>query len=426
MSPISKASEAVRKVGFALAAAAALNLPLSALPPAMMPQADAALSAGVTNAKAILRNALPIKNKPIRQIQYELESISEALRIPGSKSIGPIRKSVNKVETILKKQRKEIEASLADRDAGLAAIAALEASLKEFDGVIEREDKQEVPIAQQKCLASVGDIEQAMVAGFPYEVPSDYDNLPQLKGRAEMEMKVKFKTPRRDATTGGTMKIVVDGYSAPVSAGAFVDLVARKFYDGMEIQRADGFVVQWGDPDGPAEGFVEPESKEIRRVPFELLIRGEKTPTYELTLEDLGRADGRTEPVLPFSAYGTLAMARAEFDNNSASSQVFALLKESELTPTGANLLDGRYAVFGYIVENSDMLVDTKVGDLIENITITSGLENLINSAVTKKAAAAPAPAPAPEPAPEPEAAPAEAAPAEAAPAEAEPAPAAE
>jgi cyclophilin family peptidyl-prolyl cis-trans isomerase len=33
--------------------------------------------------------------------------------------------------------------------------------------------------------------------------------------------------------------------------------VQRKFYDGMEIQRADGFVVQTGDPDGPATGFVD-------------------------------------------------------------------------------------------------------------------------------------------------------------------------
>ena len=47
------------------------------------------------------------------------------------------------------------------------------------------------------------------------------------------------------------MRIVVDGYNAPVTAGNFVDLVQRGFYDGMAIQRADGFVVQTGDPDGP-------------------------------------------------------------------------------------------------------------------------------------------------------------------------------
>ncbi len=46
------------------------------------------------------------------------------------------------------------------------------------------------------------------------------------------------------------MRIVVDGYNAPVTAGNFVDLVARGFYDGMDIQRADGFVVQTGKPAG--------------------------------------------------------------------------------------------------------------------------------------------------------------------------------
>ena len=30
--------------------------------------------------------------------------------------------------------------------------------------------------------------------------------------------------------------------------------------------------------------------------------------------------------------------------------------QESELTPSGANLLDGRYAVFGYVVEGQDLL----------------------------------------------------------------------
>ena len=43
---------------------------------------------------------------------------------------------------------------------------------------------------------------------------------------------------------GGLLTIVADGYNAPVTAGNFVDLAAKKFYDGMEIQRADGFVVQ--------------------------------------------------------------------------------------------------------------------------------------------------------------------------------------
>lgn len=39
------------------------------------------------------------------------------------------------------------------------------------------------------------------------------------------------------------------------SAGDFVDLVRRGFYTGMEIQRADGFVVQTGKPEGDVSGL---------------------------------------------------------------------------------------------------------------------------------------------------------------------------
>lgn len=85
------------------------------------------------------------------------------------------------------------------------------------------------------------------------------------------------------------------------------------------------------------------------RIPLEIKAAKDKEPVYEFSLEDLGRPND--QPILPFNAFGTLAWARSEFENNSASSQVFWLLKESELTPSGANLLDGRYAVFGYVVD---------------------------------------------------------------------------
>ena len=70
---------------------------------------------------------------------------------------------------------------------------------------------------------------------------------------------------------------------------------------------------------------------------------------------------------------------KQEFDNNSASSQIFWFLKESELTPSNANILDGRYTVFGYVTENEDYLADLKVGDVIESIQVVSGLDNLVN-----------------------------------------------
>lgn len=69
-----------------------------------------------------------------------------------------------------------------------------------------------------------------------------------LQGRATIEMNVSLKEVRNKGKFTGNLTIVVDGYNAPVTAGNFVDLVDKKFYDGMEIQRADGFIVQTGDP----------------------------------------------------------------------------------------------------------------------------------------------------------------------------------
>ncbi|KAJ3709350.1 hypothetical protein LUZ61_013055 [Rhynchospora tenuis] len=214
-----------------------------------------------------------------------------------------------------------------------------------------------------------------MVDGFPYEVPEEYSSVPLLKGRATVDMKVKIKD--NPNLQDCVFRIVLDGYNAPVTAGNFLDLVERHFYDGMEIQRADGFVVQMGDPEGPAEGFVDPSTGKTRTIPLEIMVSGDTAPVYGETLEELGRYKAQTK--LPFNAFGTMAMARDEFDNNSASSQVFWLLKESELTPSNANILDGRYAVFGYVVQNEDYLADLKVGDVVESIQVVNGVENLAN-----------------------------------------------
>ena len=128
-----------------------------------------------------------------------------------------------------------------------------------------------------------------------------------------------------------------------------MDLVSKGFYDKMKIQRSDGFVVQTGDPDGKAVGYTGGKpSKSIgagpngeRLIPTEIFVRGDDGPFYESTIEDEGRGGEAT--ILPFSSYGAMGWARDEYDVNSGSSQFFWLLFDSDLTPAGKNVLDGRY-----------------------------------------------------------------------------------
>lgn len=378
-SPVASVQEFLRSAALGLAAAAAVNTCTAVLPDLVAPPAQAGLLAQepVKNGRALLRYALPIDNKPIREIQKSLEQITADLRIPGSKKLGPVGSNVRKAASTLNKQKTKIVADFApaSKADGTAAVEALDAALKDFSATVEAGDINSVVEKQNIALEQVARIEAAMVKGFPFTVPAEYANLPQLKGRATAEMKVSLKSIREDGVRGGIMRIVVDGYNAPVTAGNWVDLVDKHFYDGLTVQRADGFIVQTGDPDGPATGYVDKTTGKNRTIPFELMVQKDKVPVYEETLEDNGRFN--EQPVLPFNAYGTVAMARSEFEANDASSQFFFLLKESELTPTGSNLLDGRFAVFGYVVENPDLLGELQVGDKIEYIKLLDGLENL-------------------------------------------------
>lgn len=99
-----------------------------------------------------------------------------------------------------------------------------------------------------------------------FQVPAEYANLPQLKGRATLEMNYTLKESRDSPTpVTRSMLMVLDGFNAPVSAGCFMDLVQKDWYDGMEIQRADGFVVQTGKPKKGGEGYTDPNSGQERK-----------------------------------------------------------------------------------------------------------------------------------------------------------------
>uniref|UniRef100_A0A2N9ECX7 peptidylprolyl isomerase n=1 Tax=Fagus sylvatica TaxID=28930 RepID=A0A2N9ECX7_FAGSY len=272
---------------------------------------------------ALLRYGLPINNKAIR------ENLRQASRS-------------------LQQGKPLIISGLAEskKDHGVELLDKLEAGMDELQKIVEDRNTDAIAPKQKELLQYVGSVEEDMVDGFPYEVPEEYRSMPLLKGRATVEMKVKVKdNPSLDECV---FRIVLDGYNAPVTAGNFIDLVQRHFYDGMEIQRADGFVVQTGDPEGPAEGFIDPSTEKTRTIPLEIMVEGEKVPFYGATLEELGLYKAQTK--LPFNAFGTMAMARDEFEDNSA------------VQP-----------------ENEDYLADLKVGDVIESIQVVSGLDNLVN-----------------------------------------------
>ena len=55
-------------------------------------------------------------------------------------------------------------------------------------------------------------------------------------------------------------------------------------------------------------------------------------------------------------------------DVNDGATQFFFLTKESEVTPSGTNVLDGRWSVVGYAVDGAEGLADLNAGDVIESV----------------------------------------------------------
>ena len=331
------------------------------------PQASAILAQGdaVTDPQAILRYSLPIDNKPVRKLQESLEDISNQLRAKRWRNIG---RDITDASYVLSAKREQLLASVPEERQPQAEslIDRLTAGTKELKEIVDEKDREETYIKRRELLGYVTDLEELMVVGYPFEVPEEYAYLPQLLGRATVALE----------TNKGDLEIVVDGYSAPVNGGNFVDLVQRGFYDGLDFNRAEDFyILQAGDPPGKADGFIDPQTNEYRAIPIEVLVKGDELPVYGDTLEELGRY--LDEPAIPFNAYGAVALARPANDPNGGSSQFFFFKFDTEITPPGYNLMDGRYSVFGYLTEGKEVLEELTEGDKIISAKVIDGIENL-------------------------------------------------
>ena len=319
----------------------------------------------ITDPTAILRYALPLDNEEVRRLQGYIEDIGNYLR---AKRWPPIDRDVKSAARILSLKSDNILAGVpAERqEKAVSLLEEMKDNVADLKELVEAKDKEGVWTERRKVLDRITELEELMVEGFPYEIPSEYANLPQLLGRAKVKLE----------TTKGDMNVVVDGYSAPVTAGNFVDLVQRGFYDGLDFFNVEGFALQTGNPKGKEEGFIDPDTGEYRAIPLEVLVRDEAEPIYGFTLEEIGIY--LPDLALPFNAYGAVALARPDEDPNGGSSQFFFFKFDTELTPPGFNLMDGRYAVFGYLVDGKNVLEKLKDGDKIVAATVIDGLDNLV------------------------------------------------
>ena len=143
-------------------------------------------------------------------------------------------------------------------------------------------------------------------------------------------------------TNKGAITIELYEDKAPITAGNFIDLVERGFYDGLAFHRYEpNFVIQGGDPLGNGTGgFTDPQTGRERRIKLEV------------------------SRDLPHGEAGAVAMARSS-NPDSASCQFY-------ITLGPAAFLDMQYAVFGRVTEGLDVVKQLRAGDRMTRVVISA------------------------------------------------------
>ena len=328
--------------------------------------ADLPTGNAVKDPNAILRNALPIKQVELQEIQHKLEDTSDLVR--GGRWPA-LSKTVTKCQSLLKRYKSNIikELPLEKQKIAEKTFSELKDDFDNLENQAKLKDKYSFITTRKEALDKIGGLEEYFLPNkFPYMIPKEFDKLPRLLGRAKVNIK----------TSKGDMQAIIDGFNAPLTAGAFIDLSSKDFYNDLPINRAEEFfVLQTGDPAGDEIGYIDPETGIERHVPLEIRIPNEKETFYNETFEELGLY---TEtPTLPFATLGTLGWSHSSSAVDDGSSQFFFFLYEAELNPAGRNLIDGRNSAFGYVVDGYEILEELTKDDTIISIEVLEGLENL-------------------------------------------------
>lgn len=196
----------------------------------------------------------------------------------------------------------------------------------------------------------------------------------------------------------GDVTIVADGYTAPITAGCFVDLCLRGFYTGLPMWEGVKRVGSYQSPTTVPinifgsynEGFYDPLTGKLRLIPLEIIrLEGKPKLSYSsrgFEFAESSNFDGAnfsqavltSKPLLSFETIGLVAFNHPPNDPNGGSSEFFGL-QPTNGTIVKRSALDGQYAPFGYIIEGGDIFDLLEPGDEIASTVVDDfGQLNLV------------------------------------------------
>lgn len=324
-----------------------------------------------------LRRAIPA-NTNMKAIQDSLEDISYLLRIPQRKPYGTMEGNVKKALKILVDEKEAILATIPSesKERGTLLYTSLidgKAGLKALLECIKEKDPDKVSVGLTSSLDTVAELELLQAPGLSFLLPEQYLKYPRLTGRGTVEFTIEKGdgstfSPQAggEARSKATIQVVIDGYSAPLTAGNFAKLVMDGVYDGTKLSCTSQAVLSDSTLDGSI-GYS---------VPLEIMPSGQFEPLYKTKLSV---QDGEL-PVLPLSVYGAVAMAHSEVSEEySSPNQFFFYLYDKRNAGLGGLSFDeGQFSVFGYATAGKEILSQIKTGDVIRSAKLLEGRDRLV------------------------------------------------
>ncbi|XP_043689482.1 peptidyl-prolyl cis-trans isomerase CYP37, chloroplastic [Telopea speciosissima] len=356
-------------------------LPLGGWNPWLISAAEAVLYSPDTKVprtgELALRKAIP-GNTNMKAMQESLEEISFLLRIPQRKPYGTMEGNVKRVLKIAMDEKESILGSIPMdlKEKGSVLYASLidgKGGLQNLLESIKDKDPDRVSVGLASSLETVAELELLQAPGLSFLLPEQYLKYPRLAGRGTVEFTIQksdgsafYPAAGGEPRNVATMQVVLDGYSAPLTAGNFAKLVVDGAYDGVKLNCVNQAVL--------ADNGLE--KNKGYDIPLEIMPSGQFEPLYRTTLSV---QDGEL-PILPLSVYGAVAMAHSEVSEEySSPHQFFFYLYDKRNAGLGGLSFDeGQFSVFGYTTVGRDVLSQIKTGDVIQSARLVEGRDRLI------------------------------------------------
>ncbi len=192
--------------------------------------------------------------------------------------------------------------------------------IREIQGSLVMPEQMETYLDLGRLIAQIEDVEFKKPE-FEYNHPIDWAHVQSIP--ADQQVRIQ--------TSKGVIMIRLEVNDAPGSVSNFVKLIEQGFYNGKFFHRVvPNFVIQGGCPRGDGWGSLN----WTQRSEFSNYLK------YDRGAVGLASAGNDTEGVQFF------------------------------ITHIPTPHLDGRYSIFGYVVDGMDVVNDIRIGDTIEEITL--------------------------------------------------------